>query len=181
MRDLMGLFRATTSPQTTTEHKNWRKLLEWKLRIAARDQLQNRPLVADGEPVEVFILAVQELPKGDHRKTKVVPRRWDTRKTSGDFDNIAKPVCDAANGILWHDDSQIVRAIVEEVVGAQGERARLEIFARPVVGSPFDTIFSRMATGSTSVSVPIEHHHGAPLWLQTSTSSPAESPPKARP
>ena len=32
-----------------------------------------------------------------------------------DFDNIQKIICDALNGVAYHDDSQIVKADIEKV------------------------------------------------------------------
>jgi Holliday junction resolvase RusA-like endonuclease len=36
-----------------------------------------------------------------------------------DFDNIAKIVCDALNGVAWHDDAQIVNAQVIKLYGVE--------------------------------------------------------------
>lgn len=59
-----------------------------------------------------------------------VPRSWSKRKQaealSGrlrptgkpDWDNIGKLYCDAALGLLWHDDSQVVQACVSKRYGA---------------------------------------------------------------
>ena len=99
------------------------------------------PIVDPGLPLEVIILSVRELPKSHHRKRQPVVRRWDTSANAGDWDNVAKPVCDAANGVLWHDDCEIARASVEQIVGAQDEAPRLEIIARPLRDIPERTRF----------------------------------------
>jgi Holliday junction resolvase RusA-like endonuclease len=49
----------------------------------------------------------------------VRPAVRDHRK-DGDWDNYAKLVCDAANGILWKDDRQIVEAHVFVTEGQEG-------------------------------------------------------------
>jgi crossover junction endodeoxyribonuclease RusA len=48
----------------------------------------------------------------------------------GDWDNLAKAVTDAANGILWEDDRQIVeaRVVIHEVQDPRAERAELEVW-----------------------------------------------------
>jgi Holliday junction resolvase RusA-like endonuclease len=46
------------------------------------------------------------------RKFKPTSRRF------GDFDNHAKSICDALNGVVWLDDSQVVSATVEKYQSA---------------------------------------------------------------
>jgi Holliday junction resolvase RusA-like endonuclease len=36
-----------------------------------------------------------------------------------DWDNVGKIVCDALNGVAWHDDAQIVDAHVEKRYGIE--------------------------------------------------------------
>lgn len=79
-------------------------------------------------PLELHVVAVFTCPKSHHRKTPV-PRRPKVGKP--DAENIAKAVQDAGNGILWGDDSQVVRLTVEKWVGAQGEAPRVELVVRP--------------------------------------------------
>ena len=38
-----------------------------------------------------------------------------------DFDNLAKSVCDALNGILWKDDSLICRAVINKRIASGSE------------------------------------------------------------
>ena len=47
-----------------------------------------------------------------YRKYKTTSRRF------GDFDNLAKAVCDSLNGVCYVDDSQIVRCTVEKIQSA---------------------------------------------------------------
>lgn len=70
------------------------------------------------QPVELRITAVFTCPKSHHRKMPI-PRRARTGRP--DPDNLAKAVMDAANGILFADDAQVVRLVVEKWTGAQGE------------------------------------------------------------
>lgn len=58
-----------------------------------------------------------------------IPASWPTRKREEasrgmlrptgrpDCDNLCKAVCDAANGLLWRDDSQIVHLTVSKIYG----------------------------------------------------------------
>ena len=79
--------------------------------------------------LEVVMLAVFPCPTTDHRKREPRPRRWHT-KAAGDADNLAKAVLDASNGVLWLDDRQVARLVVEKIVGAQGEAPRVALEVR---------------------------------------------------
>lgn len=43
---------------------------------------------------------------------KPVPRPYNRRP---DIDNLAKPIMDALNGVLWNDDSQITKVFAEKI------------------------------------------------------------------
>lgn len=55
-----------------------------------------------------------------------------TSRNYGDFDNLAKAICDALNGVLYKDDCQIVKCTIEK--RQDKENPRVEIFACGVVG-----------------------------------------------
>jgi len=70
-------------------------------------------------PLSLSVLALFTMPAGRFLKRGVGPRAWKTGKP--DTDNILKAVKDAASGLLWLDDKQVVNPQVWKVVGAQGE------------------------------------------------------------
>lgn len=109
---------------------------EWKERAAgeffatvARAGLK-RPVF--GGPVELWILAVFACPRSEHRKRNPPKRR--PRATAPDAENVAKAVMDAGKNILWRDDGQVARLVVEKVFGAQDEAPCVEVVVRELRG-----------------------------------------------
>ncbi len=147
LRDLYGCFRAHVYSETTAV-KVWKRAAIWELELAKRAAGYGpRPILPTGEALDVLILVVAPLPKSAWRKTRAKwPQRvWLVRggQSGGDWDNYAKSVCDAGNGILWPDDCQIARGMVETIRARQGEPPRTELLARPLWDSPDETIFER--------------------------------------
>lgn len=118
--------------------RQWQRCAAAEILRARANQCGGQVVFPEGHPIEVFILVVLGWPASEIRKAR--PRAWLT-KAVGDWDNFAKPVCDAANGVLWHDDRQIVRGTVEKIIGHPGERPRLELIARAVTSEPTETLF----------------------------------------
>lgn len=69
-------------------------------------------------PVFLSVLAVWKCPESEHQKRKPAVERW--KDTGADSDNVLKIVGDALNGIAYADDRQVVRAVVEKRIAAQG-------------------------------------------------------------
>jgi hypothetical protein len=51
------------------------------------------------------------------------------RLAGHDVDNVAKALLDALTGVVWFDDAQVRRLLVEKV---EGERPRIHVRARPL-------------------------------------------------
>ena len=81
-------------PPTSRE---WKQNAQKIMRAAVDGNL---PIPA-GVPVMVDILAAYPWPRGKRPEDAFHTKR-------GDVDNIAKIVLDAANGVLWEDDGQVV-------------------------------------------------------------------------
>lgn len=75
-------------------------------------------------PVGVEIQAFWPCPKSA-KKADRARTRWRVGKP--DADNIAKAVCDAANGVLWVDDAQVAVLSVARYVAAEGVAPRVEV------------------------------------------------------
>lgn len=91
---------------------------QWRARAAFfMKQAMAKPFEG---PVRLAIDAIFALPKSLQRKKNPRIHRSPCTKKP-DFDNIAKAVCDAGNGILFLDDSQVCDCRVRKFYGAQGE------------------------------------------------------------
>lgn len=101
-----------------------KKSKSWKGMARVAMQEAGAPYIPEG-PIAVVIRAFHTCPKGDHRKREPAPRRWRAKRP--DLENVAKAVLDAATGVLWADDAQVARLLVEQFTAAQGVAPRVEI------------------------------------------------------
>ena len=74
-----------------------------------------------GVPLEMRIQAYCKVPQSASKAKKADMLSGKVRPIkTPDADNIAKIICDALNGVAYHDDAQIVRIAVEKYYGATG-------------------------------------------------------------
>lgn len=97
---------------TPAKQRNWTHVAQAYMREA----MAGRALF-DG-PLVVRVVAKWPRPKSVPKRDGPDAR---PRPSRPDADNVGKIVCDAGNGVLWLDDAQVVRLIVEKWVAAQGE------------------------------------------------------------
>ena len=65
--------------------------------------------------LNVIITEFRAIPKSWSKRKHIAANMGDIRPTTKpDWDNIGKAVCDALNGLVWKDDSQIVHATTEK-------------------------------------------------------------------
>lgn len=75
----------------------------------------NKKTFFDGEPVEMYITALFPIPKSTTKKDRERIRNKELFPTKKpDADNIAKVICDALNGVAYHDDTQVVKLSVRK-------------------------------------------------------------------
>jgi len=117
------------------------KSRSWKgaAQMHMRQQWGNRGLL-DG-PVFVEVLAIFTCPVSQHRKTH--PREVEWKPGRPDAENVVKAVLDAATGIVWVDDSQVVRLTVTKIRGAQGEAPGVRMVVRSA--GPIAEFYGRTA------------------------------------
>lgn len=85
------------------------------IQLSARVKHKGPPLEG---PLQLWIWFYFERPKSLAPSTRTHPYFYHRP----DFDNIAKAVCDALNGILWKDDGQIAAACVFKHYCENGEQ-----------------------------------------------------------
>ena len=82
----------------------------------------------DDTPLDVRIMVYYPIVKSASKKNKRFMVRGRLRPTKKpDFDNIGKIICDSLNGIAYHDDAQIVDAMVRKFYS---ENPRTEVIIK---------------------------------------------------
>jgi Holliday junction resolvase RusA-like endonuclease len=110
--------RAFVQTFTPPAAASWREGAQGAM-LAALASAGRRPPYIVEVPVRITVEAVYRLGRHHWKKRAPVPRA--RKGTNPDYDNIAKAVGDAGNGLLWKDDGQIAVALIEKWWGAQGE------------------------------------------------------------
>ena len=101
------------TPKATRQHEAF-------LAARAREAMAGRPPFAKGVPLRLTILAVFGVPVSWPKKKRLAALQGVLKHvTKPDYDNVAKAVCDAFNGIVYADDCQIVKAEVEKMYGPE--------------------------------------------------------------
>lgn len=99
-----GSFVTTYTPEKTREYEN-------RVSIEARLSMGDRlPMTG---PVGIHLQLFMQVPASYSKAKRVAclsGQMVPTKKP--DWENVAKSVCDAFNGIVWNDDSQVVDATV---------------------------------------------------------------------
>ena len=104
-----GHARAYT-PKETAEY-------EGNIRLEYRAQCGNA-YFKRGVPLMVQIVVYMPIPKSASQKQREKMLRGALQPVKKpDWDNIGKIICDALNGVAWHDDAKIVLATVSKRYG----------------------------------------------------------------
>ena len=109
-----GSFVKTYTPDATANYEQWVKL----------SYLQQRgdTAVIEDEEIAVTITAYFKIPASVSKKKAEQMRLGYIRPTKKpDFDNIAKIICDALNGLAYKDDAAIVSAVVDKYYAPDDE------------------------------------------------------------
>ena len=68
-------------------------------------------------PLALHIEAVAGVPASWSKRRQAEALAGRLHPGKPDWDNVAKLVCDAGNGVLWKDDSQVVQATIAKRYG----------------------------------------------------------------
>lgn len=109
-----GFVRTYTDAQTTSKEGE----VKWYFQQA------NLPKIEEGS-IFLGIKVYREIPKSFGKKKRQAALLGQLRPTSRpDLDNYLKLVCDALNGLAWHDDSQVTTIACDKYYS---DSPRLEI------------------------------------------------------
>lgn len=97
------------------------------LRSLADDQYSRPPLLGPLSVSLTFYRPVQKSISQSERERRLTNRSKPAVKP--DTDNYIKSTLDALNGVLWHDDAQIVKIIGEK---RYGDHPRITVSVKPV-------------------------------------------------
>lgn len=111
-----GRARSTKSGRHYTPAKT--VAYERMIGECAAEVMGERPVLTG--PAELHVVAVFGVPASWSKTKREAALQWDTYPTvKPDADNIGKAVCDALNGLVWVDDSQVVDCRVKKVYGRE--------------------------------------------------------------
>ena len=81
---------------------------DYKQTLAAQLAAQSPEFIEQGKAVSIYVEFIFARPKS-------LPKRVEDHVKKPDLDNLIKALKDAAKGILWHDDSQVVQLSARKI------------------------------------------------------------------
>ena len=116
-----------------TKARTWRKYAQDHILCEMDLSGWSAPVFPDG-PLELVMIARFACPRSHYLKRSLRPAEW--RDKLPDASNILKALEDAGNGLIWSDDRQIARLVIEQVTARQGESPETIIQVRQLEGAP---------------------------------------------
>jgi Holliday junction resolvase RusA-like endonuclease len=106
------------------------KTAAWERLVAeaARSAMGSQP--PSSHPWSVRIVIVAQIPVSWSKRRQEAAARGDEVPGKPDLDNVAKAVLDACNGIVYADDKQVTRLVVEKHYGTT---VQTEVYAHEVL------------------------------------------------
>lgn len=107
-RPRLGRSGHAYTPHDTATYENL-------VKVCFREAYPDQKPIEPGVQIECLILAFYGVPKSASKKKHHDMLNGEIRPMKKpDADNVIKIVCDALNGIAYHDDSQIVRVTLSK-------------------------------------------------------------------
>lgn len=101
-----GNYIAHYTPEKTVNYENLVKM------VAVQD-MKGKQLISG--PVSMVISLFFQIPESWSNKKRLSALNGTVRPTvKPDLDNCCKVVADALNGVVWHDDKQVVEVVVKK-------------------------------------------------------------------
>jgi Holliday junction resolvase RusA-like endonuclease len=101
-----GNYIAHYTPEKTVNYENLVKMV-------AMQDMKGKQLIAG--PISMVISLFFQIPESWSNKKRLSALNGTVRPTvKPDLDNCCKVVADALNGVVWHDDKQVVEVVVKK-------------------------------------------------------------------
>jgi Holliday junction resolvase RusA-like endonuclease len=101
-----GNYIAHYTPEKTVNYENLVKMV-------AMQDMKGKQLISG--PISMVISLFFQIPESWSNKKRLSALNGTVRPTvKPDLDNCVKSLCDAINGIVWHDDKQVVEVTVKK-------------------------------------------------------------------
>lgn len=105
---------------------------ETRVRLAAISAMMRRQ--PTDRPVQLSVMLGMRIPPSWSTRRHVQAAAGEIRATKKpDADNVVKLIKDACNGIVWRDDAQVVRLVVQK---EYAERPGISVAVSEVAGEP---------------------------------------------
>lgn len=111
------------TPAKQIEYENWVRLCFFDQYPEAKEG----PLFKEGHGVAISITIHRKMPASFSKKKKNLMNGRGCL-TKPDADNVAKSICDALNGIAYHDDAQIYKVCVRKVWSHDASHCSVSLF-----------------------------------------------------
>lgn len=109
-------------PATSREYKQF-------VRLVASQHKPEKPY--EGE-IELFVTVYKQIPKSMPKWQQELAREGKLRPlTKPDLDNYVKGIKDGMTGIIWRDDNQVARLIIEKLY-SDSPRAEIKVVEHPL-------------------------------------------------
>jgi len=117
------------TPEKTVLYENLIKMsYSQKYRGADGAKFETIPGTELKQPVGVTIRAYHSIPRSYGKGKRLAATNNLNRPTrKPDADNIAKVICDALNGLVYIDDTQVVKLTVEKLYGEPRVEVEIEV------------------------------------------------------